>query len=257
MDNHEPEPTSGDVPPSQALTMERILEILETGTFDTEHGMIRWSSNYTFLISIAQDDLTVMGVYKPQQGERPLWDFPDGTLCYRERAAFITSQALTWQLVPPTVLRKGPRGLGSLQFYVDHDPEQHYFTFDESMLPQLMRLALFDYLINNADRKGGHCLVDEQGHLWGIDHGIAFHAAHKLRTVIWNFAGEPIPPPLLDDVDRLCRQVDDPQNVFRCELNQLLNTVEVDAFRRRVHKVLEDRHYPAPGPGPNYPWPPV
>src|SRR5690606_12120560 len=98
---------------------------------------------------------------KPRSGERPLWDFPDGTLCQRERAAFLTSEALGWRLVPPTALREGPRGIGSVQFFVEHDPEQHYFTFDAALIPQLARLSLFDVLINNADRKGGHCILDE------------------------------------------------------------------------------------------------
>jgi hypothetical protein len=249
---------SDDLPQdSLPLTIERVEEILEHGRVDAEHGMIRWSSNYTFLISVVHDDVALMGVYKPQHGERPLWDFPDGTLCYRERAAFITSQALGWQLVPPTVLREGPRGLGSIQFFVDHDPEHNYFSFDESMSPQLRRLALFDCLVNNADRKGGHCLIDSEGRLWGIDHGITFHVAHKLRTVIWNFAGEPIPDALLDDVEKLCAAVNNPQGAFHCELAKLLNDAEVTAFEKRIRRILRTRVYPTPGPGPNYPWPPV
>lgn len=246
---------SGD--DSAGITFDKVMEILEKGKIDAEHGAIRWSSNYTFLISVEHDDLEVMAVYKPQRGERPLWDFPDGTLCYRERAAFLTSQELDWQIVPPTVLRDGPRGLGSIQFFIDHDPEYNYFSFDESLLPQLMRLAAFDYLVNNADRKGGHCLVDSQNHLWGIDHGITFHAANKLRTVIWDFAGQPVPDALLEDIEKLCMTVDSPQNEFHQKLSALLHDAEVRAFQKRIRRILKTRQYPQPGPGPNYPWPPV
>ena len=177
-----------------------MLEVLENGEIDGEYGMLRWSSNYAFLISLTRDDVTLTAVYKPQRGERPLWDFPDGTLCYRETAAFLTSRELGWEIVPPTVLREGPRGLGSVQFYIDHDPQINYFTFDESFAPQLMRMAAFDYLINNADRKGGHCLLDAQGHIWGIDHGITFNSVHKLRTVIWDYAGQAVPDELLSAI---------------------------------------------------------
>jgi hypothetical protein len=244
-------------PASTAITFERALEILEKGTADEEHGAIRWSSNYTFLVSVAHDDDTVMAVYKPQRGERPLWDFPDGTLCQRERASFLVSQATGWRLVPPTVLRTGPRGLGSFQFYVDHDPDYNYFSFDDSLTPQLMRMALFDYLVNNADRKGGHCLVDSQNHLWGIDHGLTFHTAHKLRTVIWNFAGQSINSVLLDDVRCLQTLLKMPDSDLRTALCKLLSEAEVDAFAARIRRVLKTGRYPDPGPGPNYPWPPV
>lgn len=218
---------------------------------------MRWSSNYTFLVSVEHQDIKTMAVYKPQKGERPLWDFPDGTLCYRELASFLTSQALGWELVPPTVLRDGPRGLGSLQFYIDHDPEVNYFTFDESMRPQLQRMAAFDYLVNNADRKGGHCLLDSEGHLWGIDHGITFHSAPKLRTVIWDFAGQPIPDELVTDVEKLCVALEDEFGEYRRELERLLSPHEINTFRARVRQLLKTRRYPLPGAGPNYPWPPV
>jgi hypothetical protein len=242
---------------SQGIGIDKVLEILDKGKVDTEHGLMRWSSNYTFLISLTHQDTTLMSVYKPQKGERPLWDFPDGTLCYREVASYLTSQELGWQVVPPTVLRDGPRGLGSVQFYIDHDPEMNYFSFDETVIPQLMRLVAFDYIVNNADRKGGHCLLDSTGHLWGIDHGITFHTAPKLRTVIWDFAGKPIPDDLLADLERICGQTDDPANRFRQELDKLLSDREIGAFQSRVRHLLRAKKYPQPGSGPNYPWPPV
>lgn len=244
-------------PAPQRAGVERVLEALQCGEITEEHGLMRWSSNYTFLVSILHNDLRLTAIYKPQKGERPLWDFPDGTLCMRELAAFLTSHELGWNLVPPTVMREGPRGLGSVQLYIDHDPEQNYFSFDEAMHPQLQRLAAFDYMINNADRKGGHCLLAADGHLWAIDHGIAFHSAPKLRTVVWDFAGQALPPPLLEDIERLAAALDDDETPFRQALASLLSAHEINTFRARVRHLLKTRRYPVPGAGPNYPWPPV
>lgn len=243
--------------PQQPVTIERLLEVLRCGEVVEEYGVMRWSSNYTFLVSVHHDDIQTMAIYKPQKGERPLWDFPDGSLCYREMAAFLTSQALGWELVPPTVLRDGPHGLGSLQFYIEHDPEVNYFTFDEGMHPQLRRLAAFDYVVNNADRKGGHCLVDPEGHLWAIDHGITFHSAPKLRTVVWDFAGEAIADEHLNDLDQLCALIEDEESGYRLALGELLSSHEISTLHARVKRLLKTRRYPLPGAGPNYPWPPV
>lgn len=252
-----PSPDEADDSTETAITIEQVVEILDKGEVDAEHGAIRWSSNYTFLTSVTYDNTSLMAVYKPQRGERPLWDFPDGTLCFRERAAYLTSDALGWQIVPPTALRDGPRGLGSLQFFVDHDPEYNYFVFDDSLKPQLMRLAAFDVIVNNADRKGGHCIVDSQSHLWGIDHGITFHPSHKLRTVIWDFSDQPVPDVLLDDMRQLRSCLDDPCAPYTQQMTDLLSGREVAAFVRRIDKLLATGTYPTPGPGPNYPWPPV
>lgn len=239
------------------ITIERVLDVLQRGSIQAEHGMLRWSSNYTYLVSICHEDVTVSAIYKPRKGERPLWDFPDGTLCLRERASFLTSQVLDWQIVPPTVLREGARGLGSFQFFIEHNPEVNYFSFDAALKPQLMRMALFDVLANNTDRKGGHCLLDEQGHVWGIDHGLTFHVQHKLRTVIWDFAGRPIPDDLLADVEALCSALTDAGGAYRKALSELLATAEINAFDARLRRLLRSRKYPVPGSGPNYPWPPV
>jgi hypothetical protein len=246
-----------EAPQEIEISFERVLEILEKGEVETEHGSIRWSSNYTFLLTVKQDDTGVMCVYKPRMGERPLWDFPDGTLYLRERASFLTSQRLGWQVVPPTVIREGPRGPGSMQFYVDHDPEYNYFSFDSSLKSQLARLSLFDCMVNNADRKGGHCLVDSTNHLWGIDQGLTFNVAHKLRTVIWDFAGQNIPALLLKDIQRLCDDLNDTDGTYFCNLQNLLAPQELVAFQRRVERIIKSGRYPKPGPGPNYPWPPV
>ncbi len=251
------ESPENEQPTPRPITMERVLEILQCGSVDAEHGMMRWSSNYTFLVSVVDQADTIMAVYKPRRGERPLWDFPDGTLYRREVAAFTVSQALGWQLVPPTIAREGQRGIGSMQFFVDHDPEHNYFSFDEQMHPQLMRMCLFDAITNNADRKGGHCLVDSQGHLWGIDQGLTFNVAHKLRTVIWDFEGQSIADDLLADLDKLCSQINDRSSSLGATLAQLLAPGEIGAFESRLRRLLKSRRYPQRGPGPNYPWPPV
>jgi uncharacterized repeat protein (TIGR03843 family) len=250
---------SGDSDTTKTLPIDlsRVMRLLTSGTIQDEHGMLRCSSNYTFLVSVADDELKTMAVYKPQRGERPLWDFPDGTLCYRETAAFVISNALNWQIVPPTVLRGGPRGTGSVQLYIQNNPEINYFSLDETYAEQLKRIAAFDYVINNADRKGGHVLLAGDGHLWGIDHGIGFHAAPKLRTVIWDFAGKPIPDDLLTDIERTYEDIEDDGSTLRKELDKLLADAEVNALLARMRRILQRREYPRPGPGPNYPWPPV
>ena len=244
-----------DDQPAVELTIQTVIDALDCGAMDTLHGMMRYSSNYTFLVTMRKDDLEVPAVYKPRKGERPLWDFPDGTLCNRERAAFLTSQLLEWGVVPPTALRDGAHGIGSVQFYIDHDPNVNYFTLDDSYASQLARVALFDVLVNNADRKGGHLLLDPHDQIWGIDHGITFNADHKLRTVIWDFAGQQIPEPFMQDVEMLCGTLQDADSDYRKQLDELLLPYEIDAFQRRVDRVVGTRRYPNPGPGPNYPWP--
>ncbi|MCZ2115589.1 MAG: hypothetical protein LC131_17430, partial [Anaerolineae bacterium] len=142
-------------------TSGEIIRILQDGRVEIE-GMLPWSSNYAFLVRVCDDAGEIEAVYKPQRGERPLWDFPEGTLCYREQAAFIVSEALGWHIVPPTVLREAQHGLGTIQLFIDHDPTQHYFTIEgrDDYRPQLQRIALLDSLINNADRKAGHVLIE-------------------------------------------------------------------------------------------------
>ena len=240
-----------------ALSVTRLLQALREGELGGDIGLMRWSSNYTFLTTITFEDLNFMVIYKPRSGERPLWDFPDGTLCLREVAAWEAAQALGWNIVPPTVLREGAHGPGSVQFFVEHDPELTYFTFPPEIQPWLRRLSLFDHIVNNADRKGGHCLLDGQGQVWGIDHGLTFNTDHRLRTVIWDFAGQQIPPALLNDIAGLRARLDDHQSAFSCRLAELLDDSEIAALQRRVAHLLQQRRWPQPGRGPNVPWPPV
>ncbi len=189
-----------------------------------------WSSNATFLVDLSLGNDEVLAIYKPQRGERPLWDFPRGTLCRREVAAYEISRALGWNIVPETVLRDGPAGIGMVQQFVDHDPEEHYFTLLADHQDDFRRMALFDIVINNTDRKGGHCLrATADGRIFGIDHGVAFHSMWKLRTVIWDFAGETIGPDECDGVRKLMDEVCG--GALGAELYQLLDRFELDALR--------------------------
>ena len=247
----QPEPTGESI----GVTIPQVVDTLTDGEME-EQGILPWSSNYTFLVTVTKDDLALPAVYKPRRGERPLWDFPQGTLCLRERAAYLVSDALGWLIVPPTVLRKGPRGYGSVQFYIDCDQEQHYFTFREGHEDEARRIALFDIVVNNADRKAGHCLLGYDGRVWAIDHGITFHDEPKLRTVIWDFAGETIPDDLLADLGRLKTALQ-PDASLRQSLNELLSSAELRAFERRLNRLLDAGVFPDPGPGRHIPWPPV
>ena len=237
------------------ISITRILRLLQQGDMEEQHGLVPWSSNYTFLMSVSDGKLKCLAIYKPRQGERPLWDFPEGTLCQRETAAFVVSEALGWHIVPPTILRDGPHGVGMVQLFVAHNPDQNYFTLGPEHRPQLQRIALFDHIVNNADRKGGHCLLDSNRQIWSIDHGICFHYQPKLRTVIWDFAGQKIPEALLNDLRKLCNQMDTPE--LSRVLHELLSSREVTALRHRVEAMIKSATYPEPGPGRNYPWPPV
>jgi len=239
----------------QAISLERALKLLAEGDIEL-HGLLPWSSNYTFLVQVCDEELKALAVYKPSRGERPLWDFPEGTLALREMAAYVTSQALNWGLVPPTVLRQGPHGPGMVQLYVDVDHEQHYFTFGERHVEEAQRIAVFDALINNADRKAGHVLEDAQGHVWAIDHGVCFSPDPKLRSVIWDFAGQPIPSDILDDLRGLREQMGQ-GSPFRRALEELLAPEEIEAMRRRLDRLIARRKFPNPGPDRHYPWPPI
>lgn len=240
---------------SRVVTDQQVLALLERGDIHIE-GLLPWSSNYTFLVTVRDESLDCLAVYKPCRGERPLWDFPAETLCLREVAAYLVSQALGWPNVPPTVLRDGPYGSGAVQLYIAANPEEHYFTFREQHQDALRQIAAFDCLVNNADRKAGHCLKDAQGRIWAIDHGICFHSDPKLRTVIWDFAGQPIPEELLADLRALREQLAGPNPLSRA-LARLLAPREVQALRRRLDALLRAGVYPHPGSSRAIPWPPV
>jgi uncharacterized repeat protein (TIGR03843 family) len=221
-------------------------------------GQFAHSSNYTFLVRVEDGERRFDAVYKPLRGERPLWDFPRGTLAKREVAAYIVSQALGWELVPPTIFRRdAPLGPGSLQLFIEHNPEYHFFSFKESDKQRLRPVVLFDLLVNNADRKGSHVLLDAEDHLWLIDHGICFHEEDKLRTVIWDFAGEEMSPSLLDDLSRFSGQLENEEKVYK-QLLKMLSTAEIRALLSRAHSLLMIQTFPYPSEIRRpYPWPPV
>ncbi|MGI8807211.1 MAG: SCO1664 family protein [Acidimicrobiales bacterium] len=231
-----------------------MLELLRRGQIEVK-GRMPWSSNGTFLVHLCLPDpegdgLEGAAIYKPHRGERPLWDYPSG-LYRREVAVYVVSEALGWGLVPETVLRDdGPFGPGSLQRFVPAHFQEHYFTMLErpELHDCLRTIGLFDLLVNNGDRKSGHCLRGEDGRIWAIDHGLCLHEEPKLRTVIWDFAGLPVPPERLDDVARLAAAPPP-------ELGQLLEPDEIVALQARAAAVLRRPVFPVISSGRAYPWP--
>ncbi len=234
-----------------------IINILHNGEIKIK-GEFMWGSNYTFLAEVYQNETVIQCVYKPSRGEQPLWDFPPASLALREAAAYLVSEALGWELVPPTVFRKkAPIGPGSLQMYIEHDPDLHYFSLSDSDRQLLRPVVLFDVLVNNADRKGSHLLFDKDHHLWLIDHGICFHTEDKLRTVIWDFVDEPIPHKLLEDLSRFRHQLDRSTSLYQ-NLRALLNAREITAISTRADRLLSRGCFPQPDPNErSLPWPPI
>jgi uncharacterized repeat protein (TIGR03843 family) len=228
---------------------EPILRRLHEGDLEVQ-GRMPYSSNATLLVRICHEGGEGLGVYKPHRGERPLWDFPPG-LGVREVATYELAQALGWDVIPPTVLRDGPLGEGSVQHFVDADFEQHHFTLveDEIHHPALQRLCLLDVVANNTDRKSGHCLVDADGSIWGIDNGLSFHEEFKLRTVIWEFSGDPIPDELLEPIAALV------EGALPEVLAELLTDDEQEAMLDRAGALLVGRHFPTDPTGRRWPWP--
>jgi len=237
------------------LTKEEIIEILLKGKVDLK-GQFVLGSNYTFMVQLEHQSNTIQAVYKPLKGEIPLWDFPAETLTARETAAYLVSEAMGWELVPPTIMRpEGPFGKGSLQLFIAHDPDLNYFSTSAEIRQQLRPVALFDLIINNADRKGSHIIIDEDLHIWLIDHGLCFHALPKLRTVIWDFAGETIPEKLIADLEKMLENLN-PGSELNKQLSTLLDQNEVAAFRSRILDVVDHPLFPSPDMDKRqFPWP--
>jgi uncharacterized repeat protein (TIGR03843 family) len=237
-----------------------VHELLETGAVKPR-GFLANASNHTLLVQVGAAALGVHGVYKPRSGERPLWDFPTGTLANREAAAYLVSDFLGWGLVPPTVLREdGPMGPGSVQLFVPHDPELHYFVLveDRDNHPTLARMALFDLVVNNADRKASHVLLGDDGLIRGCDHGLTFHLDPKLRTVIWELGGRTIPAQDRRDLGRLASVLEDAEHPLTRRLQDLLTPAEVDGLRQRATILRGLRSLPDVDPDRRpYPWPPL
>jgi len=233
---------------------EEVVGLLAEGDIQIL-GLLPRSSNYTFLTRVVGEAGEVPAVYKPRAGETPLWDFPDGTLCRREVAAYLVSRELGWPWVPATVLRNGPEGPGSLQLFVEFDPREHYFTLLDHRPDEFRRIALFDAVVNNADRKAGHCLLASDGRVSVVDHGVCFNQVPKLRTVIWDFAGEQIPDDRLDDLQRLAGEL--AEGSLRVALGEMLSPGEIVATERRVERLIAVARFPEPHTDRPYPWPPT
>ncbi len=218
-------------------------------------GLIPIGSNYTFLVDVEYQGKTLKAIYKPEAGEQPLWDFPQGTLYQREYAAYALSELLQWHFVPTTVIREGPYGIGSLQQFIDADPETNYFTIRENQPEELKKIAVFDFIANNADRKASHCFTDNTKHIWSIDHGLTFHKDWKLRTVIWDFIDQNIPTAILKQLHILKHsfKIKPPEIAV---LQSTLDPLETQALENRIDNLLQNQKFPQPdNDRRNVPWP--
>lgn len=226
------------------------LHLLERAEIDIE-GRMPWSSNATFLVNLTVDgERAGRAIYKPRDGERPLWDFPPG-LHRRELAAYRLSEVMGLGLVPPTIIRDGPFGEGSMQWFVEADHQQHYFTIYENrpdIHARLQAVAAFDVVANNTDRKSGHVLIEGEDLIWAIDHGLCFAAEFKLRTVVWEFGGQPIPLHLLIAIETVAEALPP-------DLADLLSAEEVEALIERARWLLTEGTFPVDKSRRRYPWP--
>jgi len=218
------------------------LLILQRGEISAE-GLTRYGSNYTFLVKVAYNGDERLAIYKPRDGEAPLWDFPRGTLYKREYAAYLLSRILDWGFIPLTIIRDGPHGIGSLQLFIEHDPRSSYYTVKDDHPDALRTISLFDLLANNADRKPGHCILGDDGKVWSIDHGLTFNANLKVRTVIWDFGEEPIPDTLMRPLKQFVGQLLNPQGRVK-ELLSLLDRDEAAALTERTTWLVKNRAFP-------------
>jgi hypothetical protein len=237
------------------LTDPAIPRVLATGELQVL-GLLPNASNHTFLARARQEEEETFAVYKPRRGETPLWDFPEGTLCAREVATYVVARTLGWPNVPATVLRDGPFGIGSVQRFVAADPEEHYFTLGERFPAEFRRVAAFDLVVNNADRKAGHCLLGEDARIYVVDHGVCFSEEPKLRTVIWDFIGQPLAEEVRRDLRRLAGDLR--KGPLREELANLLAEPELEALESRASEVATMDRFPEPGEDHRpFPWPPI
>jgi hypothetical protein len=238
---------------SAVLGLEEALELLRAGALDVE-GRLLDASNATLLCTVRLEGVAAACVYKPVAGERPLWDFPDGTLAGRELGAYLVSQATGWDVVPPTVLRDGPFGVGMCQLWVEVDESVDLAALARSDHPDLRRMAVFDAVVNNADRKGGHLLPTPAGRVQGVDHGVCFSVEDKLRTLLWQWRGRPLPQEALEVLERLREQLG---GALGAALAEHLTGAEVTATAARVERLLATGRHPEPSEEwPAIPWPP-
>lgn len=245
-----------DRDPGLRLSTAAVEDLLACGDMEVL-GRLPRASNATLFVKVTSGEVTLPAVYKPRRGERPLWDFRDGTLYRREVAAYVVSEAIGWGLVPPTVVRAGEFGVGSVQLYVDEDERLDMVALVDDGHESLQPIAVLDVLLNNADRKVSHCIVDTSGRLWGIDHGLTFHADPKLRTVLWAWAGERVPTWMRDDVAEFGTRLAGSRSGPADELAELLDDAEITALAERVDTLAARGRFPEPDPyGHPLPWPP-
>ena len=237
------------------LPFDVVLRLLSFGEI-TECTSTETGSNYTFYLKLSDENgNSCEAVYKPMLGEVPLWDFEPETLYLREYASYLVSEYLNWNLIPPTTIRIGPFGIGSVQYRVDYLNDENFFTLRDDYPDIMKKICLFDIITNNADRKGSHCIQDSNNSIWSIDHGICFNEVYKLRTVIWDYMLEIIPTELLKDIQDLDDSFHS-KNGLKSILNTCLSKSEVDAFEMRLKKVLEEKVYIEPQDDRRpYPWP--
>lgn len=235
-----------------SLKPDQALDVLASAPVEVL-GLLPYSSNYVFLTRVGSEPDHALAIYKPTKGERPLWDFPTGTLAGREVAAYLLSEAAGWGFVPPTVLREdAPLGPGSLQLFIEHDAERHFFTLRDERLQDFVAFAAFDVVVNNADRKAGHVLEDVTGRLWAVDHGLSFNVEHKLRTVIWEFAGDELPDPERALVENALAEL---RGDLRSRLRDFITDEEIQATAVRAQDFLALGVFPRPVGERHVPWP--
>ncbi|MFC1952848.1 SCO1664 family protein [Chloroflexota bacterium] len=233
--------------------MAHICGLLEKAEI-TACELLFQGSNYVFLVALEMKNKIMRAIYKPCRGEVPLWDFPDGTLYKRECATYLVSQTLEWFLVPPTVIRNGPYGVGSVQWFVNIKHRTDYESQREKFLSQLKQVAIFDYLVNNADRKAGHCLEGYDGRLWMVDHGLTFNTMPKLRTVIWDFMGQPVSKEMVSDVVALQKKLTRDKSL-RNTILRLIAPSELEALEFRIQRIINFPVFPYPESHRSVPWP--
>jgi hypothetical protein len=240
----------GSLPAAPASEREALALLADSAI--TASKLIPWGSNYSFAVALeTSEGREQLAIYKPRSGEAPLYDFPDGTLYQREVAAYVLSRELGWNFVPPTIVREGPHGIGSVQLYIEPMPDDGSSReFWQGCSLDVERLVLFDHITNNADRKLGHCLRDRSEKVWGIDHGLTFNQMPKMRTVLWQFVGEPISETLLADLAKLRTQHHD----VRSALRPFLSRAEIDSLMTRIDRMLDTRQYPLLNPRRNIPY---
>jgi uncharacterized repeat protein (TIGR03843 family) len=235
-------------------TETEILAILERSNIQSIR-LTPLGSNYTFLAALCDPETSheYAAIYKPMRGEAPLWDFPNGTLYRRERAAYVVSRALNWNFIPPTIIREGPHGVGSMQLFVDSDESSNLYEFRDAHESEIKRITVFDLITNNADRKVGHFLMGMDGYVWGIDHGLCFNTVPKLRTVIWEYGGTPLPEDVTTDLLELATDSTRLKTLFE-ELEELLDHREVEVFFKRLESMVDNPVFPGINSRRQIPW---